>query len=198
MESVGSIDPGARRIHISGGPGSGKSTLARSLGAALGITVFELDKIAYQGPEFTERPLEDRLADVRAIAETPGWISEGIHLGWSDLLLQRAELIIWLDYTSWSGAAFRILSRFTASAVAEARAQTSTKKFARFGDYRRHLRQLAYVLLSSRDYYKPERATRRHAVTREMAEQQLRPHGTKVVRCRSRDEAGDVLARLTG
>ena len=197
MESVGSIES-ARRIHISGGPGSGKSTLARSLGEALDITVYELDKIAYDGPDFSERPLPDRLADVRAIADRPEWISEGIHLGWSDVLLQRADVVVWLDYTSWSAAAVRIVRRFTASAVAEVRTQPAAKKLTRFGDYRRHLGQLVYVLRSSRDYYKPERASGGDAVTREMAEIEFRPHATKVVRCRSRDDVRDVLARLTG
>ena len=67
----------------------------------------------------------------------------------------------------------------------------------RFGDYRRHLGQLVYVLRSSRDYYKPRRASDGHRVTRETAEIEFRAHATKVVHCRSREDANDVLARLT-
>jgi adenylate kinase family enzyme len=188
----------ARRIHIVGGPGSGKSTLARRLGCELGIDVHELDLIAYEGPEFAERPLAERLADAHAIAETPEWIAEGIHLGWTDELLRRADLIVWLDYAEWGRAALRIVTRFTASAVAEARAQPGTRKVSRFRDYRRHLRQLVKVLLSTRDYYKPEGAARRYPVSREFAERILRPHDAKVVRCASVAEVRWLVARLTG
>ncbi len=186
----------ARRIHIVGGPGSGKSTLATRLGEMLHIQVHDLDAIAYEGPDFTERPLEDRLQDVQVIADGPEWIAEGIHLGWTAPLLERADLIIWLDHTDWPRSARRTLRRFVASAVSEARAQRGMRRFTRFRDYGRHLRQLLDVLVSSRDYYKPMHAARRYPATRESAEQALRPYQAKLVRCRSDGEVQRVLAGL--
>jgi adenylate kinase family enzyme len=192
-----SVAPDPRRIHILGGPGSGKSTLAHRLGSALCIEVHELDHIAYEGRDFTPRPLEERLDDVHAIAAAPEWIAEGIHLGWTDELLRRADLIVWLDYAGWGRAAVRIILRFTTAAVAEVRVQSGRNKFTRFADYRRHLRQLAGVLLSSRDYYKPAHAARRYPVTRQSAEQHLLPHETKVVRCESVADVRRLLEALT-
>ena len=190
----GSIARGARRIHIIGGPGSGKSTLASRLGETLGIEVHSLDEIAYDGPDFHERPLDARLHDVRELAAAPEWIAEGIHLVWTRDLLERAELIIWLDHTGWFRSATRIVMRFMSSAVSEARVQKGSRKFTRFGDYRRHLGQLLRVLVSSRDFYKPADAARRYPATRETAERELRPHLAKVVRCHSPGEVERVLA----
>src|SRR4051794_39377361 len=188
--------PGVRRIHIIGGPGSGKSTLARDLGAKLRLPVHELDAIAYEGPHFQERPLAARLGDVRAIADRPEWIVEGIHLGWTDALLERADVIVWLDHTGWWRAAVRIVNRFMRSAIHEARAQTGSRRFSRFGDYRRHLTQLGTVLLSSREYYQPRLQGKRYPVTRRLAEQRLRAYGDKVVRCRTADDVAKLVSSL--
>ena len=192
----GAIPRGARRIHIVGGPGSGKSKLATRLGESLGIEVYPLDAIAYEGPDFRERPLEDRLHDVGKIAAMPEWIAEGIHLGWTDELLERAHLIIWLDHIGSVRSALRIISRFVTSAAAEVRLQSGRQKFTRFRDYRRHLGQLVHVLVTSRDFYKPAHAAQRYPATREAAARHLRPHLAKVVRCQSHREVERVLAEI--
>jgi adenylate kinase family enzyme len=187
---------GARRIHIVGGPGSGKSTLAGRLGETLGIAVHSHDTIAYEGPDFRERPLEARLQDVRAIAAAPEWIAEGIHLGWTAELFERAHVIIWLDHVGWLRSALRIVARFARSAAAEVRLQSGTRKFTRFRDYRYRLGQLVRVLMASREFYGPAHSARRYPATRESAERELRPHGAKVVRCGSHNEVERVLAEI--
>jgi hypothetical protein len=103
---------------------------------------------------------------------------------------------VWLDHTGWLLGSLRIVARFMRSAVGEARAQPGMRKFTRFSDYRRRLRQLVDVLLSSRDYYRPRKTGHRYPITRDTAEQLLEPFGAKVVRCRSAREVNDVLARL--
>lgn len=86
-----------RRIHIIGGPASGKTTMARRLGAGLGLPVYHLDTVCYEGPLHIRRHLQTRLADVSCIATQAAWITEGTHIWWTDELLRRAEMIVWLD-----------------------------------------------------------------------------------------------------
>lgn len=188
-----------RRIYIIGGPGSGKSTLARKIGTALGMPIYDLDTIAFEGKDFHERPLEARQADVRRIAVQPSWVAEGIFLGWIDELLRAADVIIWLDYLSWRVAAWRIIVRFVRWAVAEARRQPGLGKFTRFRDYARHTRQLIDVLYTSRLYYNeqasdftPNPTARSRAATA----RQLGQYQDKVIHCRTSHATQALLSRI--
>lgn len=181
-----------QRIHIIGGPASGKSTLARWIGPSLGIPVYDLDKIAFEGLEFAERPISARLADVNSILNQPNWITEGIFLGWTEGLLQSADVIVWLDYIGWPRAAWRIIKRFLQGGVEEAKRQPGVRKFTRVQDYTRHVRLIVAVLFTSRIYYNsrgpgvPKGARMESRVT---TAQHLAPYRDKVVRCSS---VGDV------
>ncbi len=75
-----------RRIHVTGGQGSGKTTLAARLHAVTGLPVHELDRIArIGGGNGPERPAAERDAMVsETIAAGDAWITEGVHLGWTD------------------------------------------------------------------------------------------------------------------
>jgi hypothetical protein len=131
-------DPGNfNRIHIIGGPGSGKTTLARQLGKYLGIEAQELDHIAFTGPDFLERPFPARLADIHQIANGPAWISEGIFVQWTDELLARANMIVWLDNVGWEKGIWRITHRFFHLAAHEATQRPGLQRFTRFQDYRK-------------------------------------------------------------
>jgi adenylate kinase family enzyme len=125
------------RIHIIGGPGSGKTTLAREVGECLGVEAYELDQIAFTGREFTERPISERIADIYRIAHAhrPAWITEGLFLRWTDELLARANIIVWLDHVSWKRGFKRITRRFVKSAIHEARSRRGLDRFSRFSDY---------------------------------------------------------------
>ena len=187
------------RIHIVGGPGSGKSTLARRLGPSLGAPIYDLDKIAFEGLAFAERPLEARLADVRRIAGEPGWVTEGIFLGWTDDLLRAADAIIWLDHIGWYCASWRIIRRFSSWGIEEARRQPGARKVTRFRDYARNLRQLVDVLVSSRAYYRaPATAapTRGRRESRSATQQHLQPYWAKVMHCRSPFEIETIAAGM--
>ena len=110
---VGDTQP--RRIHIAGNlAGAGKTTLARRLGARLGIPVYDLDAIAYEGAyggrPGMKRSLDQRAHDVSAFLAHPAWITEGCFLWWTDRLLEKAQLIIWLDI-HWSLAWWRVSKR---------------------------------------------------------------------------------------
>lgn len=141
------------RIHIIGGPGSGKTTLARDVGTYLGIEIHELDRIAFSGPDYAERPLSKRVADIDLIARNSAWVTEGLFLLWTDQLLAHADIIIWLDHINWKRGVWRVTRRFVASALREAKNREGLEKFTRFHDYGRHLKQLIQVSFSSRAYY---------------------------------------------
>lgn len=90
------------RLFITGASGAGKSTLATQLGDRLRLPVHQLDPIAFTDRRWTIRPLEQKVSAVAAILEEPGWIAEGGHVGWTEPLLEAADLIIWLDISVWT------------------------------------------------------------------------------------------------
>ena len=95
--------PPPSRIHIIGGAGTGKTTLGRRVGSMIGVEVFDLDAIgyegAYEGQKGTRiRTLEERLMDVHNITEKPGWVAEEGFLWWVDELFDNADVILWLDF----------------------------------------------------------------------------------------------------
>ncbi len=85
------------KVHVIGPSGAGKSTLARELGERLGLPVYPLDPIAFTDTRWTIRPASDKIQASRDILQQPGWIAEGGHVGWTEPLLEAADIIIWLD-----------------------------------------------------------------------------------------------------
>ncbi|MFF2452306.1 AAA family ATPase [Isoptericola sp. NPDC058082] len=84
----------ARRILVAGTSGAGKTTLAGRVSAVLGLPYTELDGL-YHGTGWTPRPeFED---DVRAVVAQDAWVSEWQYTAVRPLLLERAELLVWLD-----------------------------------------------------------------------------------------------------
>ncbi|HEU5097960.1 MAG TPA: hypothetical protein VFU22_02875 [Roseiflexaceae bacterium] len=197
MTSIAQKDE-PRRIHIIGGPGSGKTVLAQKLGATFGIPVYQLDEIAFEGPEFTKRPLETRLDDVRRIAAQHTWVTEGIFIGWTDDLLCGADTIIWLDCVSWRAAVKRIIMRFARWGLDEAKRQTGARKFTRFNDYVRNLRQLLGVIVSSRRYYYSRSIDRSldPDQSRAATEQYLISYWDKVVHCCNMHDVQECVANI--
>lgn len=188
-----------RRIHIVGGPGSGKTVLARQLGKHLGIPTYELDTIAFEGRDFTDRPLAARLEDVRRIAAQPSWITEGIFLGWTEELMRQADSIVWLDNITWHRALYRITVRFAQLGLGEAQRRSGMQKFARFDDYVRNLRQLLGVYVSTRRYYVASAITMPGAETqpsRAATAQSLLPHRYKVIHCAEQVDFQALLEKL--
>jgi adenylate kinase family enzyme len=83
-----------RRVLVAGVAGSGKTTLAGRIAVVLGIPHTELDGLHW-GPGWTPSP---RFADdVRALAAQEAWVSEWQYRAVRPGLLERAELLVWLD-----------------------------------------------------------------------------------------------------
>jgi adenylate kinase family enzyme len=173
-----------KRIHIVGGPGSGKTTLAHKIGAYLNIEVHELDTVAFTGPEYADRELSERLADISMIANRPAWITEGYFILWTDQLLECANIIVWLDNVSWERSMWRTVNRFIRSALQEAKNRHGMGKFARFRDYARHMRQLVRVFFSSRVYYIASPTAQDNQIeSRQNTAKQLMSYKSKVIHC---------------
>jgi adenylate kinase family enzyme len=186
----------ARRIHVIGGPGSGKSTRARELGTALGIPVHELDTIAYEGPEFRPAAADAVAGRLHEIAASSSWITEGIFTARIGSLVERADLVVWLDDVGWWGGIRRVLTRSSGLAASEVRRRRGTDRFLRFRDYARHTRHFVRVAAASRDYWTQASATERYPATRSEVERLLLPHAAKTVHVKSRADAAELTNTL--
>lgn len=187
------------RIFIVGGSGSGKTTVAHQISTALQLPVHHLDEVArVGGGTGPERPPAERAAAITNILRSGRWVTEGIHLGWTDELLASADVILWLDHVSWTAATRRQLKRFVTQAWAEARRQKGWRRFGRFGDYLRRLRDLARAIPESRSYQnRRDTPTRGPEETRAATAARLAPYVTKVVHCRTTADVREFVAGLS-
>lgn len=98
----GDIARRVKRVAVLGTSGSGKTTTGRTLAARLGVPFVELDALNW-GPGWTEATADELRARVGRIVETEEWVIDGAYRGkLGDLVLQRAELVVWLDLPMWS------------------------------------------------------------------------------------------------
>lgn len=87
------------RISIIGGPGSGKSTLTNILSKELNIPAIHLDSINYNA-NWVEVDKSKRDAIISSKAKEERWIIDGNYNKTLKQRLDRADLIIWLDYST--------------------------------------------------------------------------------------------------
>lgn len=83
------------RVLVSGNSGAGKSTLAREIGRILALPYTELDSL-FHGPGWEPQP--DFVDKVDAFTSGPRWTSEFQYDDVRPMLLDRADLMVWLDY----------------------------------------------------------------------------------------------------
>lgn len=199
-----------QRVLIVGGPGSGKTRLARQLAERTGTQLHHLDDVArIGGGNGPLRPLSDRERLAAEIADGDQWITEGVHLGWTNPLLERADVILWIDDVSWLTAAQRISRRFVEGGVREARSRHGRQRVTRFRDYGSQLRAFGSTVLSTRRYYATTRVTEKDLidprglaadgtpVSRATTEAHLAHYSGKVLRCRSAAEVAAFLERAS-
>lgn len=88
--------PPPRRILVAGASGAGKTTLARRLADAAGLPYQEIDAL-YHGPDWTPRP--SFVEEVDAFTAQPGWVTEWQYEPVRARLAERAQLLVFLDYS---------------------------------------------------------------------------------------------------
>ena len=89
-----------QRIAVIGTSGSGKTTLARVLAARLGLPRIELDAL-YWEPNWTPAFVMDFRARVEEATDAPAWVADGNYHTSRDIVWERAEALVWLDYGLW-------------------------------------------------------------------------------------------------
>ncbi len=185
------------RIHIIGGSGSGKSTLGLRLGERLGIPVHHLDDVARVGGGTGPlRTPGERDGRVEAILVTDAWISEGIQVGWTESIMQAADVIVWLDHLPATTIRHRILARFVRDAVAEARRHRGRARFLRVRDYLRNARELLGSIGKVDDYRRDQALADPAAESRAATVAALAPHRLKVVHCMRQADVDELVERL--
>ena len=182
-----------------GGSGSGKSTLARRLGTLLETPIHHLDDVAREGGTGRIRPETERLAIATQIAASPRWVTDGIHVGWTHPLCERADVIVWLDQVRPSTAMWRVLKRFVKGGVRESRRQRGLRRFFRPRSYAHHLIGLFQAGREIRDYDRmPVDAEPGDGGSHAATEAQLAPYRAKVVHCRQWSDIEAFVADLEG
>lgn len=83
-----------RRLLVAGTSGSGKTTLAGRIAGALDVPRMELDAL-HHGPGWTPRP--EFADDVARLVGRPEWVTEWQYRAVRELLLDRADCLVWLD-----------------------------------------------------------------------------------------------------
>jgi adenylate kinase family enzyme len=93
------LPPTTRRILVTGASGAGKSTLRETISTILSVPTVEIDSL-HHGPEWTPRPTF--AADVDHFTSRPSWVIEWQYAQVRELLLRRADILIWLDHRRWT------------------------------------------------------------------------------------------------
>jgi len=82
---------------IASASGSGKTTVGRALAEQLGVPFVELDALVH-GPNWVETP-DDELRELLVpVLAGDGWVIDGGYWGKiGDLVLSRADVVVWID-----------------------------------------------------------------------------------------------------
>ncbi|MFB2864571.1 AAA family ATPase [Aeromonas sp. MdU4] len=106
-----------QRILIIGNSGSGKSWLAARLAEQLTIREVNLDTIVWQPGGFNQKRSQDEIdLAIKALAQEPSWVVEGVFGALAEQLLAAADLLLFLDL-DWSVCRDSLLSRGSQSAI---------------------------------------------------------------------------------
>jgi adenylate kinase family enzyme len=85
-----------RRVSIVGPSGSGKTTFARRLAAKLQVPAIELDGLFWDA-DWHHADDETFSARVDAATSGDGWVADGNYTRAKEIVLGRADTVVWLD-----------------------------------------------------------------------------------------------------
>ena len=91
----------AQRVLFHGVTGSGKTSAARAYSRVTGIPVFCADDDLGWLPGWTNRPPEEQRRLAVDITGRDRWVLDSAYSAWRDVVLDRAQLIVFLDYPRW-------------------------------------------------------------------------------------------------
>ncbi len=91
---------GAQRILVYGVTGSGKTTVASQISEATGIAWTDVDALTWE-PAWTQVSAEEQRRRIGPICAGESWILDTAYASWRDVVLERAEVIVALDYPRW-------------------------------------------------------------------------------------------------
>ena len=87
-----------QRISIIGTTGSGKTTLGHNIAERLGIPHIELDAIHWR-ENWDPLPVDEFRDQVILALAKDSWVIDGNYSKVRDIIWERAETIVWLDYS---------------------------------------------------------------------------------------------------
>lgn len=87
-----------RRIIVRGTSGAGKTTLARELSERLDLKYVEMDALHHL-PNWQERPTDQLQGLIDDVVQEENWVIDGNYASVLDKHIEKADLIIWLDYS---------------------------------------------------------------------------------------------------
>ena len=90
-----------RRIAVVGPTAAGKSTLASALASRVGCPRLELDEISVQAG-WTALPPDELRKRVGEFVARDRWVVDGNYAVSRDLVLERADTVLWLRPSRWS------------------------------------------------------------------------------------------------
>ena len=90
----------ADRVLIYGVTGSGKTTLARQLAERTGLPWHSVDDLTWK-PGWVSVPPDEQRRRIAAICAGERWILDSAYAAWLDVVLDRVQLIVGLDYPRW-------------------------------------------------------------------------------------------------
>jgi hypothetical protein len=170
------------RTLIVGLPGSGKTTLARDISALTGVEVYQLDQVAWNDDGI--KPLAERIEIARSIAERPSWIADGLYVGWTRLLMERAHVVVKMEVPLRT-ALWRIFWRHVRAEMRRDNAFPGWRRLCRFMRNVRREYRGTYGAFSAEDY----------EVSPAVISRELEPFGAKLL---VNPEAQAVIGRAPG
>jgi len=105
----------ARRILVDGVSGSGKSTAARRIAARRGLVFADRDELLWL-PGWVPVDEGTQCDAVSRLVAGEAWVFDGTHGPWRQLVLDRVDLLVGLDYPRWLSF-LRLLRRTVLRAV---------------------------------------------------------------------------------